>query len=162
MTTEQETKFVNAKDIMTPHVKSVPESWTMQKFAAFLSDNNISGSPVADEEGNLIGIATLKDIADFHLNSSSSNYDAQLSDDERQEARRLRMMIFEGMAKLPVEVSDIMTPIIFSVDETSTIKEVAELMMKEQLHRVFVKNKNVLTGIITTYDLLKVIAKDYP
>ncbi len=160
MNQEQKTKLVNAKDIMTPHVKSVPEAWTMQKFAAFLSDNNISGSPVADENGNLIGIATLKDIADFHLNSTSSNYDAQLSDDERQEARRLRMMIFEGMAKLPVVVSDIMTPIIFSVDENSTVKEVAELMMKEHLHRVFVKNKNVLTGIITTYDLLKVITED--
>jgi len=160
MTRDDKTRFINAKDIMTPHVKSVPETWTMQKFAAFLSDNNISGSPVADKEGNLIGIATLKDIADFHLNSVSSNYDEQLSDDERQEARRLRMMIFEGMAKLPVEVSDIMTPIIFSVDENSSIKQVAELMMKEQLHRVFVKNKNVLTGIITTYDLLKVIAAE--
>mgnify|MGYP000061852150 FL=1 len=160
MTNEHNTKFVTAKDIMTPHVKSVPETWTMQKFATFLSDNNISGSPVADKNGNLIGIATLKDIADFHLNSVSSEFDAQLSDDERQEARRLRMMIFEGMAKLPVEVSDIMTPIIFSVDESSSIKEVAELMMKEQLHRVFVKDKNILTGIITTYDLLKVIAEE--
>lgn len=160
MTNENTSKFIHAKDIMTPHVKSVPETWTMQKFASFLSDNNISGSPVADKDGNLIGIATLKDIADFHLNSVSTNFDAQLSDDERQEARRLRMMIFEGMAKLPVEVSDIMTPIIFSVDESSSIKQVAELMMKEHLHRVFVKNKNILTGIITTYDLLKVIAEE--
>ena len=160
MTKNSSTELVTAKDIMTPHVKSVPETWTMQKFAAFLSDNNISGSPVADSQGNLIGIATLKDIADFHLNSGSTNYDEQLSDDEKQEARRLRMMIFEGMAKLPVEVSDIMTPIIFSVDESSSIKQVAELMMKEHLHRVFVKNKNALSGIITTYDLLKVIAED--
>lgn len=159
MSNDGTTRFITAKDIMTPHVKSVPETWTMQKFAAFLSDNNISGSPVADKDGNLIGIATLKDIADFHLNSVSTNYDAQLSDDERQEARRLRMMIFEGMAKLPVEVSDIMTPIIFSVDESSSIKQVAELMMQEHLHRVFVKNKNILTGIITTYDLLRVIAE---
>ncbi|MFT7186302.1 MAG: putative transcriptional regulator [Pseudohongiellaceae bacterium] len=160
MTKDTTTRFITAKDIMTPHVKSVPETWTMQKFATFLSDNNLSGSPVADKDGNLIGIATLKDIADFHINSVSSNYDAQLSDEERQEARRLRMMIFEGMAKLPVEVSDIMTPIIFSIDETSSIKQVAELMMEEHLHRVFVKNKNILTGIITTYDLLRVIAEE--
>jgi predicted transcriptional regulator len=160
MNNDGTTKFITAKDIMTPHVKSVPETWTMQQFATFLSDNNISGSPVADQDGNLIGIATLKDIADFHINSVSSNYETQLSDEERQEARRLRMMIFEGMAKLPVEVSDIMTPIIFSIDESSSIKEVAELMMKEHLHRVFVKNKNILTGIITTYDLLRVIAEE--
>ena len=149
-----------AKDIMTPHIKSVPQSWTMQHFANFLSDNNISGSPVTNDAGELIGIATLKDIADFHLNSVSENYDSQLSEEERLEARRLRMMIFEGMAKLPVEVGDIMTPIIFSVDEQTKVVDVAKLMMKEHLHRVFVKSGQTLTGIITTYDLLKVIADE--
>lgn len=160
MTTKRKTDYLIAKDIMTPHVKSVPHSWTMQKFASFLAKNNISGTPVANDKGELIGIATLKDIADFHLNKSSSSFDAQLSEEELQEARRLRMMIFEGMSKLPVEVGDIMTPIIFSVDENTSIKEVAQLMMEEHLHRVFVKNATKLTGIITTYDLLKVITEE--
>ncbi|WP_369820072.1 HPP family protein, partial [Oleiphilus sp. HI0043] len=149
-----------ARDIMTPTVKSVPQSWTMQQFSAFLSDNNISGSPVANQEGQLIGIATLKDIADFHLNSVDSSYEEQLSEEEKLEARRLRMMIFEGMAKLPVEVGDIMTPIIFSVDEETAIVDVAKLMMEEHLHRVFVKKGEDLSGIITTYDLLKVIVDE--
>ena len=148
---------LHAKDIMTPHVKSVPQSWTMQQFAKFLSDNDISGSPVADDEGKLIGIATLKDIADFHLNSVDHSYEEQLTEEEKLEARRLRMMIFEGMTKLPVEVGDIMTPIIFSVEEDSSIVDVAKVMMHEHLHRIFVKKGKELTGIITTYDLLKVI-----
>jgi predicted transcriptional regulator len=152
-------KNLLAKDIMTPHVKSVPQSWTMQSFSNFLSENNISGSPVANEQGDLIGIATLKDIADFHLNSVTNDYDAQLTEEEKKEARRLRMMIFEGMAKLPVEVGDIMTPIIFSLEEDTTVVDVAQLMMKEHLHRVFVKKGDELTGIITTYDLLKVIVE---
>lgn len=149
-----------SKDIMTPHVKSVPQSWTMQRFSDFLSDNNISGSPVADEQGEVIGIATLKDIADFHLNSVSENYEEKLTEEEKLEARRLRMMMLQGMSKLPVEVGDIMTPIIFSVDEETKIVDVAKLMMKEHLHRVFVKKGPTLTGIITTYDLLKVITEN--
>ncbi|MFV1873047.1 MAG: HPP family protein [Oleiphilus sp.] len=157
MKNSRSTDKLLAKDIMTPHVKSVPQSWTMQRFASFLSDNNISGSPVANDNGDLIGIATLKDIADFHLNSVSENYEEQLSDEEKQEARRLRMMIFEGMTKLPVEVGDIMTPIIFSVDEQAAIVDVAKVMMEEHLHRIFVKKGKTLTGIITTYDLLRVI-----
>lgn len=154
------TRIMKARDIMTPHIKTVPQSWTMQRFAAFLSENNISGSPVSDDEGHIIGIATLKDIADFHFNSVKTNYDSQLDEDELKEVRRLRMMIFEGMAKLPVEVGDIMTPIVFSVEEDSSIQDVAQLMMKEHLHRVFVKKSGVLTGIITTYDLLKIIVQD--
>ncbi len=154
------TDKLRAKDIMTPHIKSVPQTWTMQRFASFLSDNNISGSPVANDKGDLIGIATLKDIADFHLNSVSENYEDQLTEEERLEARRLRMMMFEGLSKLPVEVGDIMTPIIFSVDEESKIVDVAKLMMKEHLHRIFVKKGKALSGIITTYDLLRVIAEN--
>lgn len=155
-----QSKYLTAKDIMTPHVKSVPQNWTMQKFADFLSKNDISGSPVADAEGNLIGIATLKDIAEFHFNASNSDYEAKMDEDEIKEARRLRMMIFEGLAKVPVEVGDIMTPIVFSVSEQTSIKEVAELMMEEHLHRVFVKSGTELSGIITTYDLLKVIVEE--
>lgn len=158
--TSANTRLIKARDIMTPHIKTVPQSWTMQRFAAFLSENNISGSPVSNDEGNVIGIATLKDIADFHFNSVKTNYDAQLDEDELKEVRRLRMMIFEGMAKLPVEVGDIMTPIVFSVDEDSSIQDVAKLMMKEHLHRVFVKKSGELTGIITTYDLLKILVQD--
>lgn len=160
MTTEPSAKDLLARDTMTPHIKSVPQSWTMQKFAQFLSDNDISGSPVANSEGELIGIATLKDIADFHFNSVKTDYESQLDDEEQKEARRLRMMLFEGLSKLPVEVGDIMTPIIFSVEEDTSIKEVAELMMQEHLHRVFVKKGPALSGIITTYDLLKVIVKE--
>lgn len=158
MKASRSTDKLLAKDIMTPHVKSVPQSWTMQRFSNFLSENNISGSPVANDKGDLIGIATLKDIADFHLNSVSENYEELLTEEERLEARRLRMMMFEGLSKLPVEVGDIMTPIIFSVDEQTKIVDVAKLMMKEHLHRIFVKNGTTLTGIITTYDLLRIIA----
>ncbi len=150
---------LTAKDIMTPYIKSVPQHWTMQKFAAFLSENDISGSPVADENGEVVGIATLKDIADFHFNSVETNYDSQLDDEELKEARRLRMMIFDGMAKMPVEVGDIMTPIVISVDEDASVPEVAKLMMKEHLHRVFVRKDKQLAGIITTFDLLKLLTR---
>lgn len=150
-------KPILASDIMTPHVKTVPQDWTMQKFADFLSKNDISGSPVADETGKVIGIATLKDIAEFHFNNVDSDLEKQLDAEELKESRRLRMMIFEGLSKVPVEVGDIMTPIVFSVEENTPIKEVAEIMMAEHLHRIFVKAGDELTGIITTYDLLKII-----
>lgn len=151
------TNPILASDIMTPHVKTVPQDWTMQKFADFLSKNDISGSPVADETGKVIGIATLKDIAEFHFNNVDSDIEKQLDAEELKESRRLRMMIFEGMSKVPVEVGDIMTPIVFSVEENTPIKDVAEIMMAEHLHRIFVKAGDELTGIITTYDLLKII-----
>ena len=108
---------VLAYEIMTPSIKAVPQSWTMDRLARFLTDNEITGSPVTDETGEIVGIATLKDITEFRWNASRSESDARMTPEEEHEARRLRMAIFEEMGKVPVEVRDIMTPIVLSVDE---------------------------------------------
>lgn len=149
---------LSAKDIMTPHIKSVPENWTLQRFAAFLSENQITGSPVVDENGVIVGIATLFDIADFHLNQVESRPENLLTAEEQQQVRQLRQMIFEGMATMPVEVRDIMTPQLLSVAEDTPVRVVAEVMMKEHVHRVFVKREDAIVGIVTTYDMLQLIA----
>lgn len=147
-----------AREIMTPSIKAVPQSWTMDKLARFLTDNEIAGSPVTDDSGDIIGIVTLKDITEFRWNASRPETEARLTEDEAREARRLRMVIYEGMGKLPVEVRDIMTPILLSVDEATPVRDIAKTMMKEHLHRIFVTLDGKITGIITTYDLLKIIA----
>lgn len=152
---------VLAREIMTPSVKAVPQSWTMDQFTRFLTDHEITGSPVSDAEGRIIGIATLKDVAEFRWSSSRpSDAEQQLTPEEQQEARRLRMFIFEEMSKLPVEVRDIMTPIVVSVTEDTPVREIADLMMEEHLHRIFVTHEGEVTGIITTYDMLKLISND--
>lgn len=149
---------VLAHEIMTPSIKAVPQSWTMERLARFLTDNEITGSPVTDETGEIVGIATLKDITEFRWNSSRSDMDSRLTPEEEQEARRLRMAIFEEMSKVPVEVRDIMTPIVLCVDEMTPVREIADIMMREHLHRIFVTNDRKITGIITTYDMLKLIS----
>lgn len=150
---------VLAYEIMTPSVKAVPQSWTMERLARFLTDNEITGSPVTDDSGEIVGIATLKDITEFRWSSSRDEArQADLTPEEAREARRLRMAIFEEMGKVPVEVRDIMTPIVLCVDEQTTVRHIADVMMKEHLHRIFVTRDRKITGIITTYDMLKLIS----
>ncbi len=150
---------VLAYEIMTPSIKAVPQSWTMERLARFLTDNEITGSPVTDDNGEIVGIATLKDITEFRWNATRNELDSRLTPEEEQEARRLRMAIFEEMGKVPVEVRDIMTPIVLSVDEQTPVSEIAHTMMDEHLHRIFVTKDRKITGIITTYDMLKLIAE---
>jgi predicted transcriptional regulator len=151
---------VLAYEIMTPSIKAVPQSWTMDRLARFLTDNEITGSPVTDDDGEIVGIATLKDITEFRWNATRSDADRHLTPEEREEARRLRMVIFEEMGKVPVEVRDIMTPIVLSVDEKTPVRDIANTMMREHLHRIFVTSDSKITGIITTYDMLKVISDE--
>ncbi|WP_339807050.1 CBS domain-containing protein [uncultured Marinobacter sp.] len=150
---------VLAKDIMTPHVKSVPAVWSMDQLARFLTDNEITGSPVTDENDEIIGIVTLKDIAEFRWASDRKpDAWAKLTPDEQKEVRRLRMAILEEMTRVPVEVRDIMTPQVFSVEENTPVRDIADIMMKEHLHRIFVTSQRKITGIVTTYDMLKLIS----
>ncbi|MFN2361713.1 MAG: HPP family protein [Marinobacter sp.] len=149
---------VLAYEIMTPSIKAVPQSWTMDRLARFLTDNEITGSPVTDETGEIVGIATLKDITEFRWNADRSETDARMTPEEEQEARRLRMAIFEEMGKVPVEVRDIMTPIVLSVDEQTPVRDIADIMMREHLHRIFITKDEKITGIVTTYDMLKLIS----
>ncbi|MDF0751891.1 CBS domain-containing protein [Marinobacter sp. 71-i] len=149
---------VLAYEIMTPSIKAVPQSWTMDHLARFLTDNEITGSPVTDETGEIVGIATLKDITEFRWNASRSETDTRMTPEEEQEARRLRMAIFEEMGKVPVEVRDIMTPIVLSVDEQTPVRDIADIMMREHLHRIFITKDEKITGIVTTYDMLKLIS----
>ncbi|RBP33824.1 MULTISPECIES: HPP family protein [Marinobacter] len=149
---------VLAHEIMTPSIKAVPQNWTMDRLARFLTDNEITGSPVTDDNGEIVGIATLKDITEFRWNASRSDTGSRLTPEEEIEARRLRMAIFEEMGKVPVEVRDIMTPIVLSVDEQTPVRDIANIMMREHLHRIFVTSDSRITGIITTYDMLKLIS----
>lgn len=144
---------------MTPSVKAVPQDWTMQQLAEFLTENGITGSPVCDESERIIGIVTLKDIAEFRWNHVSGEPEKELSDDEKQQARQIRRMMLEGMTRMPVEVHDIMTPSVMSVNADTGVRTIADIMMAEHLHRIFVTEKEAITGIITTYDMLKLVAE---
>ena len=45
---------VLAHEIMTPTIKAVHHNWTMDRLARFLTDNEITGSPVTDDNGDII------------------------------------------------------------------------------------------------------------
>jgi len=50
-----------------------------------------------------------------------------------------------------------MTPMIFQVTEHTPVQEVADMMIKNRIHRVFVTRNEKVIGIISTPDMLKVI-----
>jgi CBS domain-containing protein len=71
---------------------------------------------------------------------------------DRDELRELHVQYEEQ-----VQVLDIMTPMIFSVSEDTSVQEVADTMLKGRIHRVFVTRDGKLTGIVTALDMLQVI-----
>jgi len=66
--------------------------------------------------------------------------------------------MFDGLSRVPVEVRDIMTPSVMSVEEETSVRTIADTMMAEHLHRIFITRNESITGIVTTYDMLKLVA----
>jgi CBS domain-containing protein len=124
---------ITAGDLMNPEILTVDADLTVRELASYLVENEISGAPVRDEEGRIVGVVSLFDIA------------AVTSDGEDGSGGPDRDGLF---------VADIMTPVVHSVTEDATVSEVAAAMLKGHLHRLLVTRENQAVGIISTSDLL--------
>jgi len=59
---------------------------------------------------------------------------------------------------MELEVKDIMTPEVITISPDSTLIEAAEQMLENRIHALVVTENDKPIGIITTYDLVLVIA----
>lgn len=143
---------ITAADLMNPEVLTVPGDMPVRDLARFLVDNDITGAPVEDDAGRLIGVVSVFDIArllgededDFELEEPDEPAANGAGDDG----------LDDGGEDDDLLVEDIMTPAVFSVPEEATVPEVASLMLKEHLHRLVVTRAEEPVGIISTSDLL--------
>jgi len=111
---------------MNPNVLAVREDMTVEDLSAFLLDNEITGAPVENVRGQLVGVVSLADIV-----------------------RATTEELEEGWV-----VADIMTPEIYSVSEDATVSEIASTLLDNHLHRLLVTRDDQPAGIISTSDLL--------
>lgn len=138
---------ITAGDLMNPEILTVDADMTVRELAAFLVENEISGAPVQDDEGRIVGVVSLVDVAAVH--SESEEGDAESSPFEAQGSREPDDGGRDGLM-----VADVMTPMVYSVTEDATVSEVASAMLKGHLHRVLVTREDRAVGIISTSDLL--------
>lgn len=145
---------ITAADLMNPEVLTVPGDMPVRDLARFLVDNDITGAPVEDDAGRLIGVVSVFDIArllgededDFELEEPDEPAANGAGDDDGLDD--------DGGEDDDLLVEDIMTPSVWSVPEEATVPEVATLMLKEHLHRLIVTRADEPVGIISTSDLL--------
>lgn len=160
---QEEVRGITVSAVMRNEVLAAEADWSLDKLAEFLVDNSISGAPVTAADGELVGVVSLTDIVRQNRMSDSApdtgaetTHDVYLYELERHMSRE-EIKVFHTHYESPVQVRDIMTPMIFRVSKETSIQEVAETMLKGRIHRVFVTQDNKLTGIVTALDMLQVI-----
>ena len=58
---------------------------------------------------------------------------------------------------LGLKVKDIMTPIVISISEDTSVVDIAKTMLNCKVHRLIVLKDKHLAGIVTTTDMLKIV-----
>jgi predicted transcriptional regulator len=148
------------KDLMSPDIMTVADDMTTDALARYLTEREISGAPVVDSQGHLVGVVSMTDIGRSMAepseveSSRSSGFYRDVEADVSLEDLGQRYV--EQQA---VTVRDVMTPVIHQVPVTASVAEAARLMVDQHIHRLVVTQGKEPVGMITSLDLLKTLAE---
>jgi CBS domain-containing protein len=59
-----------------------------------------------------------------------------------------------------LSVSDIMTPVTFTLPVTASARDLADFLVRGRIHRAVVVEDGRLQGIVTTMDILRALAHE--
>lgn len=142
---------------MNPEVLSVPEDMSVRELARFLIDHEITGAPVEDKNGKLVGVVSVVDIAGVASDDGAPRGDRSSPDffvtgwENKVAIEEIQNFRIENDT---VRVGEIMTPEVFSIAEDTRVSEVASTMLRGHLHRLLVTRDERPVGIVSTSDLL--------
>lgn len=147
---------MKARDIMSTNVITIKKDTTVEEIAKVLTDNNISGVPVVDDDNRVIGMVTQKDLLYKEVEPRFPPV-----------VELLGGLIFlkgvkhynEELKKLVgTKAEDIMTKNVITVNMDTEIERIAELMVENDINRIPVIDNKKLMGIVSRADIIKFIA----
>ncbi|MEW5746119.1 MAG: CBS domain-containing protein [Nitrospirota bacterium] len=150
--------MLRAKDIMTRDVITVKPHDTIEDLARTLTEHRISGAPVVDDRGDLVGIVTEHDLIvrekRLHIPTVMRLFDAyiMLESPGRMEEEVRKMAA--------ATVKDISVKEVVTVTEDTPVEEVATIMTEKNMHLIPVVEGRKLKGIIGKMDMIKGMGRE--
>jgi CBS domain-containing protein len=147
------TTMFKAKELMTRDVITVKPDLTVKELARILVKNQISGTPVVNDEGTLVGIVTEKDLIErdkkLHLPTVVTLFDAVIYlESEKHFKADLKKMAAS-------KVADIMVRDVITIDEDTSVREIATLMADKGKDLLPVVKDGRLVGIVGKADVVR-------
>lgn len=144
---------MRAADIMTTSVITADPEMTVRDAAKTMVLGHISGMPVINETGRLVGMVTEGDLLHRQEIGTGFKHRAwwlELLSSTRELASQY---IKEHAGK----VKDVMSTEVVTVDENCTVAELAELLERRRIKRVPVMRDGKVVGLISRANLLRAI-----
>jgi len=153
---------LTAADIMQKGIITVSDSTPLSEVERVLSEHRISGVPVTDQAGKVIGVVSVRDLLDRYVEDPDAR-PKRAKHFYRVTAEELEERDFD-FSETPDESEDtagsIMTAEIYHVLATDPVVEVARKMASHHIHRVIVTDpeNGRVVGIITSMGILAAIS----
>jgi len=125
-------------ELMQTNLQTVSPDSTVADAVVVLSESHVTGVPVVDHSGKVVGVLTTTDV----LNAAAETTGA-----------KERVRLFEA-----TRVEEIMTPQPLTISPDTEVKEAAQQMLYLEIHRLFVEQDGRLVGVISQSDIVRGVA----
>jgi CBS domain-containing protein len=147
--------MMRAMDVMTTDVITVDPDATVQTLAALLAERGISGAPVIDAGGHLVGVVSEGDLL----------HRAEIGAARRHRVRRRSWWLDHYASEDAREyvkdhgrkVRDVMTRDVVTVTENTELSDVAALLEAKRIKRVPVVRDGKVVGIISRANIVRAV-----
>jgi len=135
--------------IMQPLVAVIDHTAPFEKIIATLADASVSGLPVVDDTGRVIGVVSEKDIFNRLSGESDTSFWQVLSGCLHHNTCLMQSIT-------AVSAKDIMTAPAITVEADISVRDALELCSKYTINRLpVVDGKGRIAGIVTRTDILQ-------
>tara|TARA_B100000315_G_scaffold256537_1_gene302677 strand:+ start:670 stop:1122 length:453 start_codon:yes stop_codon:yes gene_type:complete len=145
------------KDIMTKEPVTVKPTMEVHELAQLMVDKHISGAPVVDSEGKLLGIVQEKGVIFQDKKVHLPSFLHIASGFFTLGVKRFEEEIEKITAN---KVSEIMVSDIITLSEDMSVEDAATLMIEKGIYYCPVVRDEKLVGILTKRDIVRSIAKE--
>ena len=143
-----------AKEVMETEVVTVREDTPVKEIAKLMLAREISGLPVVDEQGKVLGVVSELDLMRKQIKPNEPSIWTMLWGMDADREKKHRDSIRKYMGKT---AGDIMTAPAVTVDVSDSLEKVGNLMFNKQIKRVFVTDGGKLAGVISRSAFTKLL-----
>lgn len=151
-----------ARDVMQTHVVTLSPDTPLSAAQRVFYEESIHGAPVVDQLGTVVGVLTTGDLLRAAVESedvapSRPSYYRNDLDLSHFDWERAPADLEERLGG--ATVADAMSPEVIDVSPDTKVPEIARRMREHQIHRIIVVEDGKLCGLISTFDLIGVLAQ---
>jgi CBS domain-containing protein len=147
-----------ARDHMTRVLSALSPNTSVAAARQLLADQHLSGAPVVDEQGRLLGVVTLQDLhrTPADLSPGVARYLVL------HEGQSLTETTIPGASVEGGRVEGVMTRDVLALPTDALLREAVRVMVTREVHRLLVVEGDRLVGLLSTMDILRALVPDRP